>query len=103
MQAFNFGLFASMYEMGDVMGFFVGHDHKNNFVGTYRNIALGYANFSGNMKGVYGIAASGARVIVLKEGKREFDSWIRTKDNKVIYEYTYIDNRINDSKAHISH
>lgn len=102
-QAFNFGLFASMYEMGDVMGFFVGHDHKNNFVGTYRNIALGYANFSGNMKGVYGISASGARVILLKEGKREFESWIRTKDNKVLYEYTYFDNRAKESFAKVSH
>lgn len=38
----NSGLFAAASERGDVRGMFVGHDHVNDYVGTYRNIVLGY-------------------------------------------------------------
>ncbi|MDO5016352.1 MAG: metallophosphoesterase [Eubacteriales bacterium] len=38
----NSGLFAAAEERGDVRGMFVGHDHVNDYVGTYKNIKLGY-------------------------------------------------------------
>lgn len=38
----NTGEFEAMKEKGDVFAIFVGHDHKNSFVGTYDGIDLGY-------------------------------------------------------------
>lgn len=43
----NTGEFEAMKEKGDVFAIFVGHDHKNNFVGTYDGIDLGYTPSSG--------------------------------------------------------
>jgi hypothetical protein len=71
----NTGMFAAMLERGDVMGTFVGHDHYNDYIVTYYDIALAYGRASKlrNQKNPY----LGGRVIILKEGKREFDTWIR--------------------------
>ncbi|MDR0845172.1 MAG: metallophosphoesterase family protein [Tannerella sp.] len=71
----NSGMFAAMYERGDVMGIFVGHDHDNNFIGCVKNICLGFGLISGWMS--YGKIGRGARVIELYEGERKFDTWIR--------------------------
>ncbi len=38
----NYGLFATALQRGDVKGIFVGHDHTNNFMGTYCGIQLGF-------------------------------------------------------------
>lgn len=38
----NTGEFEAIKEKGDVFAVFVGHDHKNSFVGTYDGIDLGY-------------------------------------------------------------
>ena len=78
----NSGMFAAMVEQGDVMGTFVGHDHVNDYVASYYNIALTYGRASG-AKNSYGDLTQGGRVIVLKEGKRTFDTWIREKDGAV--------------------
>lgn len=78
----NTGMFAAMVEQGDVMGTFVGHDHVNDYVASYYNIALTYGRASG-AKNSYGDLKQGGRVIVLKEGKRTFDTWIREKDGTV--------------------
>ena len=78
----NSGMFAAMVEQGDVMGTFVGHDHVNDYVASYYNIALAYGRASG-AKNTYGDLTQGGRVIVLKEGKRTFDTWIREKDGAV--------------------
>lgn len=43
----NTGEFDAISECGDVMAVFVGHDHKNSFVGTYNGIDLGFTNSSG--------------------------------------------------------
>lgn len=78
----NTGMFAAMVEMGDVMGTFVGHDHDNDFWGTLNGIRLcygrtaRYADTSGFL--------TGARIIKLKAGAREFDTWIRLSDGTVI-------------------
>ena len=75
---FNSGMFAAMLHQGDVMGTFVGHDHDNDFLAPYCGIALAYGRFSGGAT-IYGDLTNGARVIVLKEGKRRFTSWLRIR------------------------
>lgn len=76
----NSGLFTQMLEAGDVMGTFVGHDHVNDYIATLHNIALAYGRASGGQN-TYGDKTPGSRIIVLKEGKREFDTWLREKGN----------------------
>ncbi len=83
----NTGLFANMRIKGDVMGVFCGHDHDNDYTVMYHDILLGYGRFSGGNT-EYNHLANGARVIVLKERKREFDTWIRERGNNVILDKT---------------
>ena len=86
----NSGMCASMLESGDIMGVFAGHDHENDYIGKYNHIALAYGRFSGT-NNTYGDLTPGARVIVLKEGKREFSTWIRERGGNKLYECTYPD------------
>lgn len=83
----NTGLFANMRVKGDVMGVFCGHDHDNDYTVMYHDILLAYGRFSGGNT-EYNHLANGARVIVLKEGKREFDTWIRERGSEAILEKT---------------
>ncbi|MEI6286824.1 MAG: metallophosphoesterase family protein [Bacillota bacterium] len=78
----NTGMFAALLEKHDVMGVFVGHDHVNDYVGFLQGVALGYGRKSGI--GCYGPAPleRGGRVFVLHEGKRSFDTWIRTETGR---------------------
>ncbi|WP_108821760.1 metallophosphoesterase [Dysgonomonas sp. Marseille-P4361] len=76
----NSGLFASLIEMGDVMATFVGHDHDNCFIGQMNGIGLSYGRVSGLR--AYGDLERGARIVKLYEGKRQFDTWIRTNSGK---------------------
>jgi len=69
----NTGMYAALLECGDVMGTFVGHDHNNNFIGCLRNICLAFGQSSGRQ--AYGSIGKGARIIVLYEGQRKFDTW----------------------------
>ncbi|MEI6140429.1 MAG: metallophosphoesterase family protein [Mariniphaga sp.] len=84
----NTGMFAAMLEGGDVMGTFVGHDHTNDYIGLYYNIALAYGRVSKQMKDPAD-PLPGGRVIVLKQGKHEFDSWIREYGKKKVQESSY--------------
>lgn len=84
----NSGMFFSMREMGDVMGTFVGHDHVNNYIVDYQGIALAYGHFSG-WKTTYTPDINGARVVVLKEGKREFDTWLHRLDETILHKVSY--------------
>ena len=77
----NSGMFASIKEMGDIMGVFCGHDHDNDYAVSYFNVLLAHGRFSGGNT-EYNHLKRGARVIVLKEGKREFDTWIREVGGK---------------------
>lgn len=85
----NTGMFAAMVECGDVMGTFVGHDHYNDYIVSYYDIALAYGRASKlrNQKK----PALGGRVIVLKEGKRAFDTWIRQMDGRKVFPCTWPD------------
>ncbi|HPD94567.1 MAG TPA: metallophosphoesterase family protein [Tenuifilaceae bacterium] len=84
----NSGMYVSMLEQGNIMGTFVGHDHVNDYIGVLNGIALAYGRFSGT-KNIYGFLTPGARVIILKEDKREFETWIRDKSGKVSYKCQY--------------
>lgn len=86
----NSGMFLAMKEMQDVMGTFVGHDHVNDYIVDYYNIALAYGHFSGwtttyTPKPVM----SGVRVVLLKEDKREFDTWLHQLDGTIKYKVTF--------------
>ena len=84
----NSGMFLAMKEMRDVFGVFTGHDHVNNYIVDYYDIALAYGCFSG-WKTTYVAETNGARVIVLKEGESEFNTWLRLLDGTIKYKVTY--------------
>lgn len=91
----NSGMFASIKEMGDIMGVFCGHDHDNDYAVFYFNVLLAHGRFSGGNT-EYNHLTRGARVIVLKEGKREFDTWIREVGGNVLYRTTYPKSYVKD-------
>jgi predicted phosphodiesterase len=76
----NSGFFTVLQEAGHVIGVFVGHDHVNDYMGELDGIRLCYGR-GGSFYG-YGKEGfpKGARVIRLKEGIRDFQTWIRLED-----------------------
>lgn len=84
----NTGMYTAMLESGDVMGTFVGHDHDNDYIADLHGIALTYGRFTGSTT-TYTNLEKGARVIVLKEGERSFDSWIRLLDDRIIQQVRF--------------
>lgn len=86
----NSGMFLAMKEMRDVMATFVGHDHVNDYMVDYYGIALAYGHFSGwTTTYTPKPAMNGARVVVLKENERAFDSWLHQLDGTIKYKVTY--------------
>lgn len=79
---FNSGLFTAFVEMRDIMGIFVGHDHNDDFTGTVANICLGYGRKTGYNAAYEEILERGARVIVLNENDKKFDTYIITLAGK---------------------
>lgn len=79
----NTGMFAAMLMQGDVMGTFVGHDHVNDYIFNYYNIALAYGRFSGS-KNTYTKLKNGVRIIEMTENEKGFDTWLRLDDKQVI-------------------
>lgn len=73
----NSGFFTIVKECGDVMGIFVGHDHDNDYAVAYKEVLLAYGRYTGGNTVYNDLDSNGARVIVLKEGKRQFDTYIR--------------------------
>lgn len=84
----NTGMYAAMFEAGDVMGMFVGHDHVNDYLVDYNGIALAYGCWTGS-ENTYQRYKNGARIIEIEEGKREFRTYVRENDGHVLYELTY--------------
>lgn len=76
----NTGLFAAMRQGGDVSGIFCGHDHDNDYAVEYFDILLAYGRYTGANTVYNHLHPKGGRVIELKEGSREFDTWIRLVD-----------------------
>ncbi|MBP3391267.1 MAG: metallophosphoesterase [Clostridia bacterium] len=56
------GLFHACYERGDVKGMFVGHNHQNDFTGTYMGIQLGFTPTIGSLA-YFSPETRGARVV----------------------------------------
>lgn len=79
----NTGMFAAMVETGSVMGTFVGHDHDIDYIVADHGVALGYGRFSGDDT-TYNNLRPGARIIVLEEGCRGFETWIREDDGRIV-------------------
>lgn len=62
----NAGEFDALCEKGDVLAVFVGHDHKNDFAGRYKDILLGFTPSAGFNE--YGNGCNrGVRIIELDE------------------------------------
>lgn len=80
----NSGMFSAMVEMGEIKGVFVGHDHVNDYYGELHGIKLCYGRATGYNTYSHDGFKKGARIIVLKEGQRDFDTWVRLEDNSVI-------------------
>lgn len=89
----NTGMFEAMRMTGNVLGCFCGHDHDNDYVANFCNIALGYGRYTGSNT-VYNHLRHGARVIVLHEGQRLFRSWIRETDGVVTHECSFDGNHL---------
>ncbi|MGV8963576.1 MAG: metallophosphoesterase family protein [Candidatus Saccharimonadaceae bacterium] len=79
----NSGMFTSIKECGDVMGVFVGHDHDNDYAVMYKDILLAYGRYTGGNTVYNNLGSNGARVIILKENERKFDSYIRLANGKI--------------------
>ena len=77
----NTGLFAAFREQGDMIGVFSGHDHIDDYAINYYDILLAYGRFSGGNTEYNGLpGGNGARIVVLHEGQRSLDTWIRLAD-----------------------
>jgi hypothetical protein len=85
----NGGAFAAFVECGDVMGVFVGHDHNNDYVGCHNDIALGFGRCGGHIKSTNNNIGLGSRVLVLREGKREFETWLREAGGKTLWRVSF--------------
>lgn len=79
----NSGLFAAMLEMGDVMGVFAGHSHRNDFYGDLYGIRLVHSRITGYGK-VEEEYPRGARIIRMYEGERRFETWQLLDDGSVL-------------------
>lgn len=91
----NSGLFTAMKEQGDVMACFVGHDHDNDYAVMWKEILLAYGRYTGGNT-EYNHLPNGARVIVLHEGTRSFNTWIRTRTGEKEQNTTYPDSFVKD-------
>jgi len=92
----NSGMFTSMKEMGDVMGIFCGHDHDNDYSVMYYKVLLAHGRFSGGNT-EYNHLKNGARVIILEEGKRELETYIRERYGQILYRTTYPTSYVKDN------
>ena len=74
----NTGEFNALKEKGEVLGVYVGHDHKNSYVGKCDGIDLGFTQSSGF--NVYGNGKQrGVRCFVLDENNPyEYETYTRT-------------------------
>ena len=82
-QGKDVGLFGAFRERERMIACFVGHDHTNDFEGTLDGVDLCYGRGSGYR--AYGREgyAKGARVIILREGVRGYETRIRLHDGSI--------------------
>jgi hypothetical protein len=91
----NSGLYLAMKESGDVMGVFCGHDHDNDYATIWHDIMLAYGRYTGGNT-VYNHLPRGARIIVLKEGTRTFDTYVREQKGNIVNRISYPKTFISD-------
>ena len=74
----NTGEFDALKEKGDVLGVYVGHDHKNSYVGKYDGIDIGFTQSSGF--NVYGNGKErGVRCFIIDENDpTNYETYTRT-------------------------
>jgi hypothetical protein len=82
----NSGFYAALLAGKDVAATFVGHDHVNDYYGDLHGIRLYYGRATGHNTYGFHDSPRGARIIRLREGQRELESWIRLQDGTVIAE-----------------
>ncbi|WPP42790.1 metallophosphoesterase family protein [Paenibacillus hunanensis] len=85
----NSGLFAALLDGEDVFAVFAGHDHDNDYRGQWHGIELVFGRVAGY--NTYGSLSRGARVILLHEGERRLDSWLRLEDDTVMRQTSRMD------------
>lgn len=88
---YNSGLFLAMKEAGNVMGMFVGHDHDNDYTTVWHDILLGYGRYSGGNNVYNHLKPNGARVIIMKEDQRAFDTYLHLRGGEILQRTTYPD------------
>lgn len=81
----NSGIFEAFVENQDVKGIFFGHDHENDYGGTFCDIGLFYGRCTGTSN--YEMVGHGGRVIVLHEGGNRYDTYVTTPDTTELYYY----------------
>lgn len=91
----NSGMFDAIKEMGDVMGVFVGHDHDDDYAVEWQDVLLAYGRFTGGNT-EYNHLSNGGRIIVLKEGSRSFESYIRLKGGRIENRFAWPDSFVRD-------
>lgn len=87
--ALNSGMFSSIIEQGDVKGVFFGHDHDNDFATGYYGVLLAYGRYSGGNTVYNHIGKNGARVITIKEGSPDIDTYIRLSNGEIINNFSF--------------
>lgn len=91
--ALNTGMFAAMVESGSVMGTFVGHDHDIDYLVADKGVCLGYGRFSGDNT-TYNNLRPGVRLLLLTEGERGFETWIREDDGRMVDHARFAEGKI---------
>ncbi|WP_418990716.1 metallophosphoesterase family protein [Alistipes sp.] len=91
--ALNTGMFAAMAASGGLMGTFVGHDHDIDYLVAEKGVAMGYGRYSGDDT-TYNNLRPGARILLLGEGVRGFDTWIVEDDGRTVDRARFADGKI---------
>ena len=86
----NSGMFDAILDCKDIFATFVGHDHDDDYVTMWKGVTLCYGRFCGGNT-VYNDLEPGARVILIREGERRFETWIRLGSGEVIDHATFPD------------
>ena len=76
-----------------VFGIFVGHDHDIDYIVADKGLALGYGRYSGDDT-TYNNLRPGARILIVSEGKREFETYIREDDGRIVDHVRFKDGEI---------
>ncbi|GAM18658.1 hypothetical protein SAMD00019534_018330 [Acytostelium subglobosum LB1] len=86
--SFDSKFVSTMVERKDIKGLYFGHDHRNDFVGDYYGVQLGYGRKTGY--GSYDPKyPEGARVFLLNEKPYNFTTWIRNVHGQVETQRTH--------------